>query len=68
MGRNKTTAGRIRECLSGIAYWDQNKGSHGEVESRAMFLKALKNHLAHAEEYGKAIPADVKRRALNAIG
>ena len=68
MGRKKTLAGKIRDCISAVKYWDKNPDAHGAEQSRAVFAKAIKSHLKYAEEQGEVIPEKIKSQALKILG
>ena len=66
-GRKKTVAGKIRDCLKSIRYWDKHPDEFGAEHSRPLFVKAIKGHLAYADGANISIPEDLRAKALAAI-
>jgi hypothetical protein len=67
-GRKKTTAGRIRDCLKAVRFWDKHPVTIGGETSRAVFVKAIKAHLKNADEHGESIPDELLAKALKVVG
>jgi hypothetical protein len=61
-----TLAGKIRECTRVINFWKKHADEPG-AESRTVFEKALRGHLALAKETGEEICPEILKAAEQAL-